>query len=523
MSASREKKQRQGIGPDPKAAKAQKEQADRRRKTIIYSIAAVVAALAVAALLVWSSGFVQSRMTAGTVGGEKMSVADLSYHYHTARNNYLEQLYLMYAQMGLTPNLPADTDVYDQESGKTYHDYYMETALDNASFITALYNEAVANGYKTADVKDEVDARMEEIRSEAASSGAGSYGAYLKAAYGTYITRGALKAQVERTALANKYYSDHQQELMDAYTPEQLDDYLAEHHDDLDTFEYTVFYVAAPTVETKDADGNDIDEEIVDQRKEEAMEQAKADAEEILLEYADGGDFDGIVEDFGLTETSCQDHASRVGSQINASLVYHDKLMELKEGESAVVEATSGYYAVVLHSRYLDTSSTRSVRHILITAETSTDADGKTVVTDEAWAAALEKIQEVKAEYEAGDKTEESFAALANKYSEDGGSNTNGGLYEDVEKGRFVTEFDSWMYDEARQPGDVSDPIAHGRDDESSSYYGYHLIYYVGESGKTVWETSAKTALCNDDLEAWRTDMTAQYPVTTNDNAKLVD
>ncbi len=522
MSASREKKQRQDIGPDPKAVKAQKEQADRKRKTIIYTVIAVVVVVAVAALLIWSSGFFQSRMTAGTVGGEKLSVADLSYYYYSARADYLDYLYYIYSMMGSSPTLPADTDVMDEESGQTYGEFYMETALDNASFSAALYNEAVANGYSLNDVKDDIDGQMQQIKDSASSSGYG-YGAYLKAAYGTYITRGALKAQVEREALANKYYADHRQELLDGYSQEQLDAYLAEHHDDLDTFEYSVFYVAAPTVETEDEDGNKIDEETVNKQKEEAMEQAETDAEAILTDYTTGSEFDYIVEEYGLTETSCQDHTTNVGSNINAAYVYHDKLMELKEGEGAVVEATSGYYVIVLHSRALDTSSTRNARHILINAETTTDENGSTVApTEDAWNAALEKIQAVKAEYESGDKTEDSFAALANKYSDDGGSNTNGGLYEDIEKGAFVSEFEDWLYDDARQSGDVSEPIAHGKDAESSNYYGYHLIYYVGESGKAVWEDSAKTALVTDDINTWRTDMIAKCPVVTNDNAKLI-
>ncbi len=530
MSASREKKQRQGAGPDPKAAKAQKERASRKRRNIIYAVAAVLVALAVAALLVWSSGFFQSRMSAGTMGGDKMSVADLSYYYHSARSNYLNQLYAMYSMFGGEPSLPADTDVYDQESGETYHDYYMKSALENASLVTALYHEALDNGYSLSDVKDDVDAQMQQIKSSASSSGYG-YGAYLKAAYGSYITRGALKTQVERAALANRYLSDHQQELLDSYTQEDLDAYLEDNHDSLDTFEYSVFYVAAATVETEDEDGNEIDEETVEQQKKEAMEQAKADAEALLDDYENGDGFDDLVEKYGLTETSCQDHAAGVGSSLSTSLAYRDELMELKDGESAVAEADDGYYVVALHSRTLDDSLTRNVRHILVNAETTTDEDGNTVApTEEAWNAALEKIESVKAEFETGDRTEESFAALANQYSDDTGSNGSavdqgygeGGLYENVPKGQMVAEFDEWLYDDARQPGDVSDPIAHGKDSESSNYYGYHLIYYVGESGETVWEASARDALADADMETWRTEKINSCPVLTNDNARLV-
>ena len=54
-----------------------------------------------------------------------------------------------------------------------------------------------------------------------------------------------------------------------------------------------------------------------------------------------------------------------------------------------------------------------------------------------------------------GDATEESFAALANKLSEDPGSNTNGGLYKQVYKGQMVSEFNDWCFDESRKAGDT--------------------------------------------------------------------
>ena len=78
MSASREKKQRQNAGPDQKAVKIQQEQAARKRKTILYSVIAGVVVVAVAALLIWNSGFFQARSTAAILGGEKLSLAELS-------------------------------------------------------------------------------------------------------------------------------------------------------------------------------------------------------------------------------------------------------------------------------------------------------------------------------------------------------------------------------------------------------------------------------------------------------------
>ena len=131
----------------------------------------------------------------------------------------------------------------------------------------------------------------------------------------------------------------------------------------------------------------------------------------------------------------------------------------------------AGYTVVLFFSREDNHYATASVRHILIKAEA--DADGN--YTDEAKAAAKARAEEILAEYEAGEKTEDSFAALAEEYSEDGGSNTNGGLYENIYHGQMVQEFNDFCFG-GHKPGDTA--IVYG---ESGSYAGYHVVYYVGE------------------------------------------
>lgn len=90
-----------------------------------------------------------------------------------------------------------------------------------------------------------------------------------------------------------------------------------------------------------------------------------------------------------------------------------------------------------------------SVRHILV-IPTEQNEDG--TYTDEAWAEAEQKAQALLDEWKAGEATEDSFAALANENSEDPGSSSNGGLYEDVYPGQMVDPFDEWCFDDARQP-----------------------------------------------------------------------
>lgn len=89
-----------------------------------------------------------------------------------------------------------------------------------------------------------------------------------------------------------------------------------------------------------------------------------------------------------------------------------------------------------------------NVRHILIEPEAAEDG----TISDEAWAAAEQTANDILDQWLAGDATEESFANMANENSSDPGSNTNGGLYEDVYPGQMVETFNDWCFADGRQP-----------------------------------------------------------------------
>ena len=151
------------------------------------------------------------------------------------------------------------------------------------------------------------------------------------------------------------------------------------------------------------------------------------------------------------------------------------------------------------------------MRHILVKAEAAEDG----TYTDEAKAAALAKAEDILAQWQAGEATEDSFAALANELSEDQGSNTNGGLYEEIYKGEMVTEFNDFCFGD-RQPGDVE--IVYG---ESGSYAGYHVVYFVGE-GEQYSDVIARNSLLNTYMTEWLEGLTADLTVEPRFGYKLV-
>lgn len=136
---------------------------------------------------------------------------------------------------------------------------------------------------------------------------------------------------------------------------------------------------------------------------------------------------------------------------------------------------------------YDDGSKLVDARHVLIkTADTKDDA---------AWAEAEKKAQDLMDQWLKGDKTEESFAAMANEHSEDGGSNKVGGLYTYIAEGEMLQAFSDWCFEEGRKSGDYG---------IVKTQIGYHLMYYVQD--QPVWyvyaKNSAKNQLANDTITA---------------------
>ena len=114
----------------------------------------------------------------------------------------------------------------------------------------------------------------------------------------------------------------------------------------------------------------------------------------------------------------------------------------------------------------------------------------------------------VRHEWLAGDATEDSFAALAEEKSEDPGSSTNGGLYENVAKGQMVEPFEDWCFDETRAAGDYG---------LVKTKYGYHVMYFV--SSTPIWETYAKSGWVNEKTNAFIKKLAEDHPMEVDYSA----
>ena len=182
-----------------------------------------------------------------------------------------------------------------------------------------------------------------------------------------------------------------------------------------------------------------------------------------------------------------------------------------KAGDAAVLEDEDGtcYYVVVFHERGREETNTINVRHILIQPETgklAEDDEGYEEEQTQLKADAKQKAEDLLAQWKSGGATEDFFAQLANENSTDPGSNTKGGLYEQVAPGQMVAAFNDWCFDASRKPGDTG---------IVETTYGYHVMYFVG-TDLPYWQVQVRDTLTDKDYTAWYTEKTDGHTAEQN-------
>ena len=580
MSASTEKKNRQAAreaGTDKKTLAAQAEAKKKARSQLRWTLGTIGVVILIAAILFLNSSFLYTGTTALTIGGEGFSPARVSYSYANQYYTWANQ-YGSYASLFGLDTSAGIAGLGSQScpmlEGGTWRDYFLDAAGQELTQTKALLDYAAEKSI-TLDEDEiaQVDAGFEGLDEYVKGLGYGSVDKFFAASYGTGVTKALVRQAGLDSALASKVLTQMSDSFQ--YTEAELEEYYKGLEGASDIFGLAYYYVAAETVETTAEDGT-----ASSAPTEETLAAAKATADAILAAYESGfapagpvtGDEpvtgeaaaddkavtgeaaaedkavtgEAAAEDKAVTgEAAADDEAAEplrfgdaamdaaadrfdeaVASQVDGARstrssttkgsslgAYKDWMTGSRQlGDAAVIENDgSGYYVVLFLSRDDNHYPLAQVRHILVKAE----ADESGAYTEEAKAAAREKAEEIYAQWQAGDKTEDSFAALANEMSEDAGSNTRGGLYDAVAKNQMVKEFDAFCF-EGHKPGDTA--IVYG---ETSSYAGYHIMYYVGE-GQLYSDYIAESAMRSEALQAWLTELSSGYEAVTGFGYRLV-
>lgn len=545
--------------------KAAKEQKASRIKWIVGSVLVV---LLVAFIIIGNSNLFYTAQKAVKINGHSYSIAEYNYEYMSAYQQF-SQMYSQYMgdASACAPEAEYTEDDADGNEFATWGDYYKDYAIKSLASKQALIDKAEEEGISLTDAEvKEIDdqladlwAQIEEYNKQNAASGKVTYSnlsSYFQSVYGNGVTEKFARNMMLRDALASKYQSEYEKNL--TYTDEELAAAYAEHKDEYDSYSFSYYLVEAETetaeeatdaaAETDAAETEDAAAETEEAAAEDAeaaedaaaeptvsdasMAAAKALAEKLM--NASNGDaeaFAAAVADNCPAKEQTQtdengtpvtdDEGNPVTEQVpaeptesentqgsmltNYGMPFAEWLMDeaRQPGDMDVFEQEgTGYYVVLFEGRDDNSYITKNVRHILIQAE---DADEDQAYSDEEMAAAKKEIEKIQKEYESGDQTEDAFAELAKKYSDDPGSASEGGLYENVYRGQMVDSFEDWLYDEARKPGDVGVV-------ENTVHNGYHLMYFVGD-GASYQNVLARNALSSDAMTAFTESLTKDLQV----------
>lgn len=511
MSASREKKARQQLNAsgyvDPKAIKAEEARKATKRANTLYAIIAVAFVLVAVFTFVWNSGVLQHKATAATIDGENYTVEEVGYFYHSSYNQWYQQMGAYASYFGLDVNTPLDAQMYDEEQGMTWADYFVEEGTNYMKWVLKAYDEAVANGVEwTAEDDAAFAADKESMTAYAAQNGI-SYKELLKYNYGNYITEATYEKYVRMETIANRYA----QSVNEAFTFDTaaIEKHYNENVLNFDVADYEMVTVSG-TPASKDADGNTV--EVTDEMKKEAMDKAKETANEILDAFLAGDDLEAAAKDIeGAT------YSDRSGSAYSETDILKWVFDDTRAADDAtVIEGESDYTVVVFRNRGRHDYNTVDVRHILVKVDATTlDKESETYESDlEALkAAAKTEADEILNKWNSGAKTEESFAALADELTDDGGSKGKGGLYTEIAKGDMVTEFNDWIFDETRKVGDTEVIYAEGT--------GYHVMYFVGENAP-YWQIQVEDTLRSNAYNEWYDGLIADVTVELGSGIKFV-
>ncbi|MDY4491166.1 MAG: peptidylprolyl isomerase [Candidatus Faecousia sp.] len=539
MSASSKKKLRNSQDGSKLTERQKAEQKEAKKLKLYTAAFVVVLAVLVAAALgvgitqaVSNSGIRERKSVAMTVGDETVSSAEMSYYFSDYCRNYYSQnsTFLQYI---MDPTSPLDSQVYNPETGETWADFMLKMAQDNVRSIYALSSAAEAAGHTLSEDEEAgIDDTISTMQLYAQLYGFSDLETYLKAMYGKGSTEESYREYCRRSTLANSYYNAYSESL--SYDDAALREAEQDNYDAYSSFTYYSYYLSA----SKFLEGGTTDENGATTYSDEERAAAEAAAEAAVKTLADP---ETITSPEALDEAIAALSINQGSETPVTSTIYEDKLYtsidtdvaawlagSRKEGDltaiaktsvstddsGAEVTTVSGYYVVWFISRNDNEEPLDNVRHILVAFEGgTTDSNGVTTYSDEEKAAALAGAEDILAQWKAGDATEDSFAALAAENTDDTASAETGGLYEDISPASsYVTAFKEWALDSSRKPGDTG---------IVETEYGYHVMYYCGESALTYRDSMITSDLIEADMEAWYDALLEAWPVTPGETKYL--
>ncbi len=420
------------------------------------------------------------------INGEKVNKVEFDYAYNTSKNNYITQYGSYLSYFGLDTSKDLSTQMYSDTL--TWQDYFEQNAVESLKQNKALMAEAKAAGF-TYDTTDEYNTFKETIKTSAAAAGV-SDKEYVRSIYGSYATMGRIEEYVKNDMVMNAYYQKLQED--NAPSDDEIQSYYEENKATYDSVDYRLTTIEAdlPTEPTELADP--VEETAADTTGTTDGTAATDTTQDTAYQPSDA-EIAKAMEDAKVLADDAEQTVAKDGEahenekKSSVNYMISDWLFDdaRKAGDTTVITNDNShcYYVVAFEKRYLDETPSADVRVIIPTE----DKNG----------------EEILEEWKNGAATEDSFAELCKKYTQDTSAVENGGLFEQVTKTGMTEELSSWIFDSSRQAGDT---VAITVSDTT------YVLYYIGQD-QPEWKINIKNTLVSDTMSQHMQDITADVTV----------
>ena len=544
MSASDKKKLRKEQSATILSEKQRQEQSEAKKlkiQTISFVTAMVLVVCIALGVLgvraVNNSGVFQKNTIAATIGNRELNSVELNYYYNDAVSEYYNEWYEQYTTytdtylkiIGLDTTKPLDEQIQDEKTGKTWAEYFIDAAIEQAKSDFALYDLAMKEGFALpSNEQTTLDNTLNNLETYAMLYGYSNANQYLRAMYGYGSDTESYSAYTERSAIADAYYNAHQDSLV--YDDTAIRDYETDKVNNYNSYTYHYSYLSYTDFlqgGTKDDDGK---KTYSDEEKDAARAALKAAAEEMATATS-VEDLKAKAEAAEVNDNSklaVNEETNLLHTSINAALGEWLAADERKEGDIAAIPNTSttenedgeeitetnGYYIAIFHSKTDNTDKMANVRHLLVKFEggTKDDETGETVYSAAEKATAKTEADGYLKTWQEGDATEESFIELIKKHSDDS-SAKEGGLFEDIHPdSSYVANFLNWSISADRKAGDA---------EVIETEYGYHVMYYVGDDELSYRDYMITNEMRSADQEKWYNGILETVTTAVGDTSKM--
>lgn len=466
-----------------------KEEKEKEKKEERISTAVGIVFLVALVCLVASfpiRTYLATHETYVVINGEKVNKVEFDYVYNTTKNNYITQYGSYLSYFGLDTSKDLSTQMYSDTL--TWQDYFEQNAVESLKQNKALMAEAKAAGF-TYDTTDEYNTFKETIKTSAAAAGV-SDKEYVRSIYGSYATMGRIEEYVKNDMVMNAYYQKLQED--NAPSDDEIQSYYEENKATYDSVDYRLTTIEAdlPTEPTELADP--VEETAADTTGTTDGTAATDTTQDTAYQPSDA-EIAKAMEDAKVLADDAEQTVAKDGEahenekKSSVNYMISDWLFDdaRKAGDTTVItnDTSHCYYVVAFEKRYLDETPSADVRVIIPTE----DKNG----------------EEILEEWKNGAATEDSFAELCKKYTQDTSAVENGGLFEQVTKTGMTEELSNWIFDISRQAGDT---VAITVSDTT------YVLYYIGQD-QPEWKINIKNTLVSDTMSQHVQDITADVTV----------